>query len=112
MMRKQQMVILFIAAFCLFFIGCVTAQESTPQAPQATRVRNMTITGEIAKGANAYIIRGKVPAEIFTILNPNPPVLDEYVKTGKVVDMEVRIVSGDNIEIKMLNGKEYSQGAQ
>jgi hypothetical protein len=49
---------------------------------------------------------------IFTILNPNPAVLDEYVKTGKVVDMEVRIVSGDNIEIRMLDGREYPQGAQ
>jgi len=54
-----------------------------------------------------YIIRGKTPSEIFTILNPNPEVLDKIIVKGKDVDVLVRIVSGDNVEIEEINGKKY-----
>lgn len=107
------MIILFITAFVLVFAS-VAVHGLRAQSSQAPRVKQMTITGEIAKSdrSGGYIIRGKVPAEIFTILNPEPTVLDELVKTGRIVPLEVRIVSGDNVEIKMIDGKEYSQEGQ
>ena len=46
-------------------------------------------------------------SEIYTILNPDPKVLDEFVKSEKDVPIEVRIVSGDNVNIEKINGKEY-----
>ena len=46
---------------------------------------------------------------IFTILNPVPTILDEFVKSEKIVPIEVRIVSGDNVDIETLDGKEYPQ---
>jgi len=85
-----------------------TPQESATKAVQDSSVRKMAITGEIAIDRDNYIIRGTTPAEIFTILNPDPKILDEYVKTEKIVNIEVRIVSGDNVAIEMLDGKEYS----
>lgn len=108
-MRKRQVYVLVIAASFLVFAACL-GQKSMAQKSQVATVKQMKITGEIAKGANAYIIRGKVPAEIFTILNPDPKVLDELVKTGKIVKLEVRIVSGDNVEIKTIDGQEYVGG--
>jgi len=44
---------------------------------------------------------------ILTILNPEPKILDEYIKSGKIVDIDVWIVSGDNINILKIDGKEY-----
>jgi len=110
-MRKRQLSILLLAFFVVF--AACTAQESKVQAGHG-QVKKMAITGEIAKGYrdNGYIIRGQVPAMICTILNPDPNILDKLVKTGKIVHLEVRIVSGDNVEIEVIDGKEYIPAAQ
>ena len=70
----------------------------------------MDLTGEIAKAQHGYIIRsrrGNAPSEIYTILNPEPKILDGFVKSGKTVAIEVRIVSGDNVAIEMIDGTKY-----
>ncbi len=105
-MRKRQMLILVISAV-LFTCGSTLAQVPKEQAGQKRMIRQMNITGVIAKSGNGYIIRGKVPAEIFTILNPVPDTLDRFVKSEKIVKLEARIVSGDNIEIVKIDGTEY-----
>ena len=91
--------------------GDKTAQQSNVQTAQARTERKTNITGEIAKSRNnRYIIRSRrdnAPGEIFTILNPDPKVLDEFVKSGKSVPIDVRIVSGDNVDIEKIDGKEY-----
>jgi FKBP-type peptidyl-prolyl cis-trans isomerase FklB len=90
--------------------GDKTNLPSTTQAGQARTVRKMNITGEIVKAEQGYIIqakRGSVPTEIYTILNPDPKVLNGYVKSEKTVPIEVRIVSGDNVNIEKIDGKEY-----
>lgn len=69
----------------------------------------LNITGEIAKSDNGYIIRGQKPAEVFTILNADEKILDKFVKDGKIVEIEVRSVSGDNVEIMKIDGKEYGK---
>ena len=108
-MRKRQVPILLMAVFFLIF-AFLAVQCTKPQTSQEpTRVREMAVTGKIAKGRNNYIIRGKVPSMVLTILNPEPKILDEYAKTGKIVDIDVWIVSGDNIKIKTIDGKEYPQ---
>ena len=80
---------------------------SSAQTGQTGAVRQMNITGEIGKAANEYIIRGKQPQMIWTILNPDPNILDAFVKSEKTVPMEVRIVSGDNVNIEKIDGKAY-----
>jgi FKBP-type peptidyl-prolyl cis-trans isomerase FklB len=94
--------------------GDKASPQPTAQAPQARPVRKMSATGEIGKSEHGYIIRtrkGNVPAEILTILNPDPKVLDPFVKSEKTVPVEVRIVSGDNVEIEKISGKEYRPGS-
>ena len=126
-MRKRLMSIVSMLAFLMLFAcqaaeepktqtvkepAMQTPQESAAKAVQDRSVRKMSITGEIAQGMNSYIIRGQMPPEVFTILNPDPTILDEFVKTEKVVKIEVRIVSGDNVAIEMLDGKEYNKEIQ
>ncbi|MBI5584973.1 MAG: FKBP-type peptidyl-prolyl cis-trans isomerase [Deltaproteobacteria bacterium] len=85
-------------------------KQADKQATQARTAKKMSTTGEIAKSENGYIIRtrkGNVPTEILTILNPDPKVLDEFVKSEKTVPLEVRIVTGDNVEIEKIDGREY-----
>jgi len=111
-MRKRQASILLMAVFFLIFAAFAVQCTKVQTNQKDTRVREMAVTGEIAKGYNNYIIRGKVPSMVLTILNPDPKILDEYIKTGKIVDIEALIVSGDNIKIKTIDGKEYSQKIQ
>ena len=108
-MRKRQALILLMAVFFLisavFTVQCTKTQTNK----QDTSVRDMAVTGEIDQVRHSYIIRAQKPSMIiFTVLNPDPKILDEYVKSGKIVDVDVRIVSGDNVEIMTIDGKEYS----
>jgi hypothetical protein len=91
--------------------GDKTAQQSSLQTAQTGTVKKTSLSGVIAKSRNSrYIIRsrrGNAPGEIFTILNPDPKVLDEFVKSEKTVPIEVRFVSGDNVDIEKIDGKKY-----
>ena len=87
------------------------------QAPQAgakpgaqAAGKPMIITGEIAKTEQGYIIQGRKPPELFTILNPNPRILDILVKSGKSVTIEATSVMGDNVNIQKIDGKAYQEG--
>jgi len=89
--------------------------DKAAQPAQAAQARKMSITGEIGKSEHGYIIRSKmggVLSEIYTILNPDPKILDPFVKSEKDVPIEIRIVSGDNVNIEKINGKVYAQAAQ
>jgi len=108
-MQRRQSLILVIAALFLM-PACLSSQASKAQGQggqKMVEVRKMEITGEIAKSEYGYIIRGSKPAEIFTILNPEPKKLDELVASGRIVQLQVRIVSGDNIEIETIDAKKY-----
>ena len=87
--------------------GDQAARQSGAQTGPKGTVRQMSITGEIGKAAHGYIIRGKQPQMIWTILNPDPNILDAFVKSEKTVPIEVRIVSGDNVNIEKIDGKKY-----
>jgi hypothetical protein len=109
-MKKRQGFMLLIFAIILA-CGSPVVQETREEISQKRRVRQMNIKGEIAKAAHGYIIRGKVPSAIFTILNPEPAILDEFVKSEKTILIETRIVSGDNVKIEKIDGKEYPQSS-
>ena len=126
-MKKEKIFTVLIAAFFLFFatltVQCTTKMQSdqagaetgqTDKQPSpAMSAKTMKIIGKIAIGYNnMYKIRGKMPPEVFTILDANPQVLDEYVKTGKVVDIEVQVVSGDNIKIMTIDGQNYPKDSK
>jgi hypothetical protein len=104
---------LIAAALSLVLAGPVLAQAPQrgvkPGTPAAARSMTMSITGKIAKTEQGYIIQGQAPPEIFTILNPNPKVLDGLVKSGKTVTIEAVSVLGDNVNIQKIEGKAYQE---
>jgi hypothetical protein len=103
-------------ALALVPAGPVLAQAPKPgakqSAPTAAKPIILTITGKIVKGDQGYIIqglKGQKPPELFTVLNPNPSVLDKLVKSGKTVIIEVVSVMGDNVDIQKIDGKPYKE---
>jgi hypothetical protein len=110
MMEKRQTVILFIIAVILA-CGSPAVQEKREETKPKPPVKKLNITGKIAQAEHGYIIRGKQPSMICTILNPVPEILDGFVQSEKIVFIETRIVSGDNVEIEKIDGKEYQQSS-
>ena len=107
---KKSLVI--AAVLCLALAGPVSAQAPKPEAKQgapAAKPIILTITGKIVKDSQNYIIQGQKPPELFTILNPNPSVLDSLVKSGKTVTIEALSVMGDNVNIQKVDGKPYKE---
>jgi len=86
-----------------------TPKTETTQSAQAAKPIILTITGKIVKDGQNYIIQGQKPAELFTVLNPNPSVLDSLVKSGKTVTLEAVSVVGDNVNIQKVDGKPYKE---
>ena len=109
-MRITQTIALMMAIF--LGAGLLAVQDLEAGTGDATGTE---LTGIIAKGRNGYVIRSRrdnAPSEIYRILNPEPMVLDEFVKSTTVVSIEVRIVSGDNVEITAIDGSAYGQRPQ
>ena len=104
---RTRMTGMVLAGILLFACGLAPSLAEAAQTNRLPVVKNMDITGEIAKMGNNYIIRGKVPAEVFTILNPDPGMFAAL--EGKTVHFYVRIVAGDNVEIEKIDGKDYGK---
>lgn len=104
---KNYVTILLLTCCVVFGSGLGMPDAIAGQPGQISGARQMNLTGEIAVAAHGYIIRGNSPSEIFTILNPNAEVLDKIIEKGKVVELKVHIVSGDNVNILEIDGKDY-----
>jgi len=112
-MRKRWLwTLTFISVFA-FFISCLGQSSNAQSSPQqvqnsASSGKKIDITGKIVKGTQGYVIRGKVPKEVFPILNPNPAVLAKLAESGRTVQIEARIVLSDNVSIEKIDGKNYT----
>jgi hypothetical protein len=81
-------------------------EAKTQTGKKDLSVRQMSVNGEIGKVKHGYVLRSEGPGTIFTILNPDP-ILDPLVESGKTVKVDIRIVSGDNVNIEKIDGKKY-----
>jgi hypothetical protein len=67
--------------------------------------KKMTVEGKIKKTmSGGYIIRTR--AEVLTIANPYPAVLEPLAKKGETLSIEA-FASGDRLTIQSINGKKY-----
>ena len=108
---KKLVVVIAVLSLALV-AGPALAQAPKPgatQGAQAAKPITLSITGIIVKDGQNYIIQGQRPAELFTVLNPNPGVLDSLVKSGKTVTIEAVSVVGDNVNIQKVDGKPYKE---
>jgi len=111
-MKKKETNTLLLAAAVFLTLILFAMQKPVAQTMQKPSATKMLLTGEIAKSQNGYIIRSQksgAPGEIYSILNPDPDELDPLVNSEKTVSLEVRVVSGDNVEIEKIDGKKYGQ---
>jgi len=108
---KRWIVIAAVLSLALAAPGLAqTPTGATKQsAPASPKLIILTITGKIVKDGQNYIIQGQKPPELFTILNPNPSILDALVKSGKTLTIEAVSVMGDNIDIQKIDGKPYKE---
>lgn len=81
-----------------------TAVSREAENPLALEVR---VTGTVVAKGGGYYIRGRKPNQVFRITNPMPEVLDAVVKTGRPVQVEARVVQGDNVAIERIDGRAY-----
>ena len=103
--------LIFLSLLCTLSLGVFAGEGlsiagGNEKAPSAEKMV-LQIKGEIASMDYGYIIRGKTPSEIFTILNPNPEILEHFVAQGKEVELEVQVVTGDNVNIMKIDGQKY-----
>lgn len=112
-MRKLlSLVVVFILASTLVYLTEPQCSPYKQYAQTETKLKKINITGKIIKEPDGYFIQGKVPSEIFRILNSNPKRLDKIVKSGQVVNIEASIVQGDNVTIEKINGQRYKKEQQ
>jgi hypothetical protein len=97
----------FVVAAALLALALVAGGALAQ--PAAPGVQKITVLGQITKDATmgGYYIQGEKPPEVFRIVNQNPKVLENYVKSGKSVTVEARVVQGDNLAIEKIDGQTY-----
>jgi hypothetical protein len=115
-MKANKFLALATAA-CLALAGLSGAAlaQGAGQAPEkakpAAQMQKLTVVGKIAKeqAMGGYYIQGEKPPEVFRIVNQNPKVLENYVKSGKSVTIETQVVMGDSLAIMKIDGKKYQE---
>jgi len=114
--NKSTYLIIFILLLSSSLLGLpkplatqIASAATASQPAGKNDALKMTITGQIAKVDQGYIIRGQMSRELFTVLNPNPAILDKLATSGETVTIEAVSVTGDNIDIQAINGKPYEE---
>ena len=110
--RNLLRIVLVLTAFSFFTLaGC--AQRSAQSS--STSVMNLegtkvAVKGKIGymKSASAFIIQGEAPPDELFIVNEDPKLLEELMKSGKTVTIEGHYTIGaDHLFIEKIDGKAY-----
>jgi hypothetical protein len=110
-------IILVLLAIALLAGFGSAQQQNLPQRwvsadPEGPR---MTVKGTIEynESLGGYFVHGLEPGGELFIVNQNPRVLDDLLKSGKTLIIEGRIVKGaEYLFIEKVNGQPYVGGAK
>ncbi len=113
-MKGRRLVLFIGMSICAVLISCAGSSTSEQNSKQSVQdpepaMRKINITGKIIKTSQGYVIRGKVPREVFRIVNPDADILDEFAAKGTTIYIEARIILGDNVEIDKINGEDLEK---
>ena len=103
------MVLSFIALFVTVACAQRPAQGPTTGVMKLEGTK-VTIKGKIAyiKSTDAYIVQGEAPPDVLFIVNQDPKLLEELVKSEKTVIIEGHYTIGaDHLFIEKIDGKAY-----
>lgn len=106
---RSLLAVTFVTAFA--FVGCAQPPAPAPSGGvrqlEGTKVR---ITGKIGymQGARTYVVQGEAPPDELFIVNPDPQVLGELIKSGKNVTIDGHYTIGaDHLFIEKIDGQVY-----
>jgi hypothetical protein len=109
--RLASIIHVLLAIALLTAFGCAQQQIKTQQAANsASEGPNMTVKGTIEynESLGGYFVHGLEPGGELFIVNQNPRVLEDLVKSGKSLIIEGRIVKGaEYLYIEKIDGKAY-----
>jgi hypothetical protein len=110
---KRLMRTIMVLSFITLFVTVACAQRPA-QSPitgvmklEGTKV---TIKGKIGymKSINAYVVQGETPPDELFIVNPDPKLLEELMKSGKTVNIEGHYTIGaDHLFVERIDGQTY-----
>ena len=106
---RSLLAVTFVAASAL--AGCAPRPAQAPSGGvmplEGTKV---TVTGKIGymTSARTYVVQGEAPPDELFIVNADPKVLEELMKSGKTVTIEGHYTIGaDHLFIEMIDGQVY-----
>ena len=98
-----------VASFAL--AGCAQRPVQAPSGGVMQLEGNkVTVKGTIGymKSASAYVAQGEAPYHVSFIVNEDPKVLEELMKSGKTVTIDGHYTKGpDYLFIEKIDGKGY-----
>ncbi len=106
-MKKHRLVGIILAltlGVSLAFAGCAQRQVQTLEGTK------VTVKGKIGymKSVSTYVIQGEAPPDELFIVNQNPKLLEELMKSGKTVIIDGHYTIGaDHLFIEKIDGKAY-----
>ena len=111
--KRQTRTILVLLVIIIFApVGCAQRSAQSP----ATGVMKLegtklTVKGKIGymKNSDAYIVRGEAPPDELFIVNQDPKLLENLMKSGKTVTIEGHYTIGaDHLFIEKIDGQPYA----
>lgn len=103
MNKRAFMIVLTILSLITFMDSVLAQQKPIMGEP-------ITVTGKIAYRARSggYYINSERPPAVLIIVNQNPEMLEELLKSGNEVTIEGRLREGaDLIFVEKIDGKPY-----
>ena len=113
-MKHHKFLRISLAVTCLgsfALAGCVQQPAQAPSGGVRTLEGvKVTLKGKIGymERVSAYVVQGEAPYHVSFIVNEDPKVLEELMKSGKTVIIEGHYTKGpDYLFIEKIDGKGY-----
>ena len=110
--KRLMRIILVLSVIAVFAtVACAQRQAQSPStAVMKSEATKETVKGKIGymKSSGTYMIQGENPPDLLFIVNENPKILEELIKSGKTVTIEGHYTIGaDHLFIEKIDGKTY-----
>ena len=106
---RRLLAVTFVAAVAL--AGCAQRPAQAPSGgARQLEGPKVTIKGTIGymKSASAYVVQGEAPYHVSFIVNEDPKLLEELMKSGKTVTIDGHYTRGpDYLFIEKIDGTVY-----
>jgi hypothetical protein len=113
-MGSKRIICIIISLLVLSSLSAVNCSQRPAQSPSTSVMSlegtKVTVKGKIGymERLGAYIIRGEDPPDELFVVNQNPKLLEELMKSGKTVIIDGHYTIGaDHLFIEKIDGQAY-----